>query len=248
MKTAFLSFCLTLCHLAYAQNTPSPTVSEPSGYANYSIMLVNPVGGSVVLMHTPKNALELVDTTKIKSALSAGDVPVRAAELAELLTTLREENIRLSNENARLQNAVPKAADSSELNRTNCHTFHWLMAATVDQIKTCTELYPSTLEDMRSPTPQVQPSNPSPSESESHERAMIAAQQAEAARMEAERSNAELAARRQQLLQTWMTLQAMKPAFQPLPLPIPARTYQSNKIQADCATQKVGDVAYTHCN
>ena len=67
-------------------------------------MLVNPAGGtSVVLMHNPKNELEFVAVNNTQQALSAGYVPVRAAELGEFISSIKEENARLAAENNRLQ-------------------------------------------------------------------------------------------------------------------------------------------------
>jgi hypothetical protein len=92
-------------------NPPAPQVQppaaqgqEPPSYANYSIMLVGPPGGiAVVLMHNPKNELEFVEVNNTQKALSAGYVPVRAAELGEFISSLKEENARLATENTRLQ-------------------------------------------------------------------------------------------------------------------------------------------------
>jgi hypothetical protein len=87
---------------------PQPAAAQPQqppSYANYSIMLVNPAGGAVVLMHNPKNELEYVDVAKTKDAFAAGYVPARVAEISELITLLDNEVIRLRAENARLQNA-----------------------------------------------------------------------------------------------------------------------------------------------
>jgi DNA repair exonuclease SbcCD ATPase subunit len=66
-------------------------------------MLVNPAGGAVVLMHSPKNQLEFVDVTRTNDALAAGYVPLRTAEISELITGLNEEVIRLRAENERLR-------------------------------------------------------------------------------------------------------------------------------------------------
>jgi hypothetical protein len=118
-------------------------------------MLVSPVvgGGAVALMHNPKNELEFVDVNKTKDAFAAGYVPVRAVELGEFIAALKEENARLTAENARLQGQP------------------------ANQVATA-------------PVPAP------PSQAE------IAAQQS--AQMEAQR-----AARRQQLIQSWMMLQNM---------------------------------------
>jgi hypothetical protein len=83
---------------------PAAQAQQPPSYANYSIMLVSPPGGTaVVVMHNPKNELEFVEVNNTKQALSAGYVPVRAVELGELIASFKEEIARLSAENARLQ-------------------------------------------------------------------------------------------------------------------------------------------------
>jgi hypothetical protein len=104
MKAAALFACLVCCLPVFAQNE-NPQASQPPSYANYSIMLVNPAmgGGAVVLMHNPKNELEFVPVNNTKEALSKGYVAVRAVELGEFISTLKEENARLTEENARLQ-------------------------------------------------------------------------------------------------------------------------------------------------
>jgi hypothetical protein len=73
-------------------------------------MLVNPVpgGGAVALMQNPKNELEFVDVSKIQNALNSGCVSVRTAELAEFLTSMKDEVARLSAENARLLAQQPQ--------------------------------------------------------------------------------------------------------------------------------------------
>jgi uncharacterized small protein (DUF1192 family) len=75
-------------------------------------MLVNPApgGGAVVLMHNPKNELEFVEVNNTKQALSAGYVAVRAVELSEFISFLKEENARLAAENTRLQSQQTKQA------------------------------------------------------------------------------------------------------------------------------------------
>lgn len=110
MKAAVLAACLAWCCASVLAQTPatSPQASQPPSYANFSIMLVNPAGGAVVLMHNPKNGLEFVDVSNTKQALSAGYVPVRAAELAELIAALKEENARLAEENGRLRDLQAK--------------------------------------------------------------------------------------------------------------------------------------------
>jgi hypothetical protein len=105
MKFASLWALLCFSIAANAQNADPVQTSPPPSYANYSLMLVSPANGNgVVLMHNPKNELEFVDTSRTKEALSAGYVPVRAVELAELIDTLRQENAELSAENTRLRN------------------------------------------------------------------------------------------------------------------------------------------------
>src|ERR1700758_3101710 len=124
--TGLVALALLLCPIAFSQtsdsnrsgvspsvNTPpfAPQVQppaaqaqQPPSYASYSIMLVGPPGGiAVVLMHNPKNELEFVEVNNTKQALSVGYVPVRAAELGEFISSLKEENARLAAENTRLQ-------------------------------------------------------------------------------------------------------------------------------------------------
>jgi hypothetical protein len=112
-----LALGLLLSPLAFSQTSvntappaaqalsPAAQVQQPPSYANYSIMLVNPVAGAgaVVLMHNPKNELEFVDVARIQAALTSGYVPVRAAELGEFIASMKEEVTRLSAEDARLQ-------------------------------------------------------------------------------------------------------------------------------------------------
>jgi hypothetical protein len=162
-----VALCLLLSPLALSQTSvntappaaqaqpPAAQAQQPPSYANYSIMLVGPPGGSaVVLMHNPKNELEFVEVHNTKQALSAGYVAVRAAELGEFISALKETNARLAAENERFQ--------QSEQAR---------QVAAV-------------------------PASPTTSQAE------LAAQ----ARAQIEAQNA---ARRQQLIQTWMTLQNM---------------------------------------
>src|ERR1700758_4699271 len=111
-------------------------------------------GIAVVLMHNPKNELEFVEVNNTKQALSAGYVPVRAAELGEFISSLKEENAWLAAENTQLQQS--------------------------EQAK----------EVAAAPTS----STPSQAELEAQRRAQIEAQKA---------------ARRQQMIQTWMMLQNM---------------------------------------
>jgi len=129
--SGLVALALMLCPVAFSQaadssrsaispsvNTPPPAApaqppaaqaQQPPSYANYSIMLVGPPGGiAVVLMHNPKNELEFVEVNNTKQALSAGYVPVRAAELGEFISALKEENARLSAENTRLQTEPAK--------------------------------------------------------------------------------------------------------------------------------------------
>lgn len=94
--------------VAVAQITDAAQPQQPPTIANFSIMLVNPAGGAVVLMHNPQNALEYVDVSKTKEAFASGYVPARAAEIADLISALKEEISRLSAENARLQSAQAK--------------------------------------------------------------------------------------------------------------------------------------------
>jgi hypothetical protein len=117
-------------------------------------MLVNPAGGAVVIMHNPKNAMEYVDVSKTKEAFAAGYAPVRAAEFAELLASMKDEVARLSAEITRLQGQQQQA--------------------------------------MRAAGPA--PSLLSPAEQEAQRRAQAVSEQA---------------ARRQQLIQSWLMLQNM---------------------------------------
>lgn len=116
MKALLLPTFLVCCSsFAFAQTqSPAASTPQPANYANYSIMLVNPVPGSgaVVLMHTPNNGLEFVPVNNTKEALSAGYVAVRAAELGEFISALKEENTRLAAENTRLQSQSPIKASS----------------------------------------------------------------------------------------------------------------------------------------
>ena len=88
--------------------TPVAEAAQPPSYANYSVMLVNPVvgAGAVVLMHTPKGSLEYVDVKQIQAALNNGYVPVRAAEILDSINYLHAENDRLAAENARLKGSA----------------------------------------------------------------------------------------------------------------------------------------------
>jgi hypothetical protein len=136
--TGLVALALLLCPIAFSQtsdsnrsgvlpsvNTAAPVpqvphpaaqAQQPPSYANYSIMLVGPPGGiAVVLMHNPKNELEFVEVNNTKQALSAGYVPVRAAELGEFISALKDENARLTAENARLQESPSKPAQEAPL-------------------------------------------------------------------------------------------------------------------------------------
>lgn len=136
------------------QQQPSAAqAQQPPSYANYSIMLVSPTGGAVVLMHNPKGELEYVDVNNTKQAFAAGYVPARVSEIAELLSSLKEEIDRLTAENVLVRTELVKMQSTAQTNST-----------------------------------------PSQAQIETQERAQ---------------AEAEKAARRQQLLQTWMMLQNM---------------------------------------
>ena len=112
MKTVALFACLG-CFFATAIGQVPGQNPQPPSYANYSIMLVNPGGGAVVLMHNPQNGLDFIQVNDTKRALSAGFVPVRAAELGEFIAfiaALKEENARLTAENVQLKGASAAAA------------------------------------------------------------------------------------------------------------------------------------------
>ena len=74
-------------------------------------------------------------------------------------------------------------------------------------------------------------------------------QRAQAEEQRRAQATAEKAARRQQLLQAWMTLQTARPAFQPMPRPAPMQIapYRANP-NINCTTQHIGDTSYTNCN
>lgn len=72
-----------------------------------------PAGGAVVLMHNPSNQLEFVDVKNVQKVLSAGYVAVRAAELGELISTLKQQNSKLETENTRLRIEVAKLVPST---------------------------------------------------------------------------------------------------------------------------------------
>jgi regulator of replication initiation timing len=137
-----------------APQQPSATqTQQPTTYPNYSIMLVSPTGGAVVLMHNPKGELQYVDVNNTKQAFAAGYVPARVSEIAELIGSLKEEIDRLTAENARIRTELVKMQPDAQTN-----------------------------------------SIPSQAQIEAQLRAQ---------------AEAEKAARRQQLLQTWMMLQNM---------------------------------------
>jgi hypothetical protein len=75
-------------------------------------MLVTPArgGGAVVLMHNPQNELEFIETSDTQKAMATGYVPVRAAELGEFMSTMKDEVARLTSENARLQSDTANQA------------------------------------------------------------------------------------------------------------------------------------------
>lgn len=143
---------------------PAAQTPQPPSYANYTIMLVNPVAnaGAVVLMHTPKNSLEYVDVKQIQAALNSGYVPVRSAEIIDAINYLHAENDRLTAENARLKGS------------------------------------PATPAPVVIIAPQAQPDAPSQAQIEAEQRA-------------------EAAARRQQIIQSFMMMQnANRPQTQNL--------------------------------
>ena len=119
--------CITLLGLLLPlfaiSQTPSQApvataqATQPPDYSNYSIMLVRPSGGNaVVLMHNPKNEIVYVDVNKTKEAFAAGYVPVRAAEIGEVLSALKEENARLASEVSRLQSLQqPQATPAQQV-------------------------------------------------------------------------------------------------------------------------------------
>lgn len=114
MKRLLLfALVLSVSGIGFAQTSEPKLESQSPSVANYSIMLVAPAGGgSVVIMHNPQNMLELVDVTKIQAAITNGYVPVRSVELAELISSFKEEIARLTAENKRLAEQ-PKQASSS---------------------------------------------------------------------------------------------------------------------------------------
>ncbi len=106
---------LPLLLLGFTLPALTQTQSEPAqspSYANFSIMLVNPTAGgsAVVLMHNPQNGLEFVPVNNTKTAMDGGYVAVRAAELGDLISALKEENARLTAENAQLKSESVKQA------------------------------------------------------------------------------------------------------------------------------------------
>ena len=197
MPSGHIFWCMLIVPGLTIAQSPPPAQSPQPSYANYSIMLVNPAGGSaVVLMHNPKNELEFVDASKTGQAFSAGYVPVRAAEIAETIASLREQVSQLSAENQRLQ---PAPAD------TQPH--HW-----------------------ESVTPQVQAVAPAAPSGPTAEQ------------IEAQRMADAAAARRQALILGLLMMNANRP--QPYRLPDP----NANRLKTNCATQYVGNAAYTNCN
>ncbi len=192
MKALLLSACLAWCALLAMAQTDTASTSKQTSYANFAIMLVNPVpgGGSVVLMHKPNNELEFVETNNTKQAMAAGYIPVRAAELGELITTMKDEIARLTAENTRLQ------GESAE---------------------------------------QVS-DKPSPETLAATERAIQMRTQAAA----------EQAAKRQQMIQTWLMLQSVN-RTQPYQLPMPVNP-NANRLHTNCTTTQVGNTLSTSCN
>jgi len=174
------------------QQLPPAQTQQPPSYANYSIMLVSPTVGAVVLMHNPTGQLEYVDVNNTKQAFAAGYVPARVSEIAELIGSLKEEIDRLTAENRNLR---------------------------TEQVK-------------MQPPPQTN-AFPAQAQIETQRRAEAEAQKA---------------ARRQQLLQTWMMLQGMnRSQAQPYQLPMPMNP-NANRLQTNCTTTHVGDTAYTDCH
>ena len=175
--------------------TPAAQTPHPPSYANYSIMLVNPAtgGGAVVLMHNPKNELEFVEVNSTKQALSAGYVAVRAVELGEFISLLKEENARLTADNTHLQSEQAK------------------------QVAAAPTLF-----------------TPSQADLEAQQRAQTAADKA---------------ARRQQMIQTWLMFRALTPPVQiPMPVYQPVPNPNANRLQTNCTTQRSGDTSYTDCH
>ena len=237
---------LLLSAIAFCQ-APKPAVQavQAPNYSNYSVMLVAPPGGSaVILMHNPKYEIEYVDLNKTKEAFAAGYVPVRAAEIGEVLTALREENARLEADNKRLKDersAATLPITSDGLNATNCHTYEWLKNATVDQIKTCTSLYPAS----KMPEPPSQNIRPEPPSQVRY----IAPPSPSPLELAAAERNAQIAAR-QQMIQNWLMLQNMnrpQPYQIPMPMPMPVNQ-NAGRVQTDCTTMHVGNMSYTNCN
>jgi hypothetical protein len=141
-------------------------------------------------MHNPKNELEFVEVNNTNHALSAGYVPVRAVELSEFISSLKDENARLAAENTRLQSEQAR------------------------QVVTAPPSY-----------------TPSQAQLEAQRRAQVAA---------------EKAARRQQMIQSWLMLQNMNRPYvlpQPPMLPQPPQ-----RPSVNCTTTSLGGTAYTNCN
>jgi len=105
LKTLVLLVGLAGCAAGAQTPEPPQAAPQPPNYSNFSILLVNPAGGAVVLMHNPKNELEYVDVAKSKEAFAAGYVPLRTAEISELIMGLDAEVIRLRAEIERLKQA-----------------------------------------------------------------------------------------------------------------------------------------------
>ncbi len=59
--------------------------------------------------------------------------------------------------------------------------------------------------------------------------------------------DAENAARRQQLIQSWLMLRSMNPPPQPYQLPLPVNP-NANRIHTNCTSQRIGDTTTTNCN
>jgi hypothetical protein len=88
-----------------ANAAPAPQAQPPS-YANYNIMLLfPPTGHAVVMMYNPQGRLEFVPVNSTKQAFESGYVPVRAADISNLIDSLSAENKKLESENAALRNA-----------------------------------------------------------------------------------------------------------------------------------------------
>ena len=62
----------------------------------------------------------------------------------------------------------------------------------------------------------------------------------------AAQQQAEVNARRQRMLQTWMMLQGMNRPTQPYQLPVPVNP-NASRLQTDCTTYRLGDMTHTEC-